>query len=64
MTFIESIYDASKTSDAGVELRHLLNALADDFDGLELFARFDCYVDDASEAAQKLWKQIKLTHSL
>lgn len=54
------IYEASKTSKAGVELRNLYNTLADDFDGNELLGRFDSYVDDLSNEAQDLYRQIKL----
>jgi hypothetical protein len=48
---IASVYEASRTSEAGVELRNLYNELADDFDGDELL---DSYVDNLSDDAQAL----------
>ena len=56
---VDLIYSASETSAAGVELRSLYNALADDFEGQELLARFDSYIDDASADAQDLYRQLK-----
>lgn len=55
----ETIYEASKTNEAGMELRNLYNVLADDFDGQELLSRFDAYVDDASQEAQILYRNLK-----
>ena len=57
-----SVYEASRTSEAGVELRNLYNELADDFDGDELLGRFDSYVDNLSDDAQALYRQIKLQY--
>ena len=57
-----SVYEASRTSKAGVELRNLYNELADDFDGDEVLGRFDSYVDNLSDDAQALYRQIKLQY--
>jgi hypothetical protein len=55
----DRIYEASRTSEAGVELRSLFNTLADEFDGDELLGRFDAYVDNLSPEAQTLYRELK-----
>lgn len=55
----ELIYQESRISEAGAELRNLYNVLADDFEGAELLGRFDSYVDNLSAEAQILYRQIK-----
>ena len=52
------IYEASKTSEAGVELWSLYNVLSDDVSGDELLGRFDAYVDNCSEEAQALYRKL------
>jgi len=56
---VDRIYEASRTSEAGVELRTLFNELADEFDGQELLNRFDANVDNLSEEAQALYRDLK-----
>jgi hypothetical protein len=54
----DSIYEASKASQAGKDLWKLYNALADDFEGEDLLGRFDAYVDDLSQEARTLYRAL------